>query len=220
MPDHGHRLEFSKPCLLIVEGNDDKCFFEALLSYLSSSSRLQSISQSFDIYNLNGKDRLNDVLKTIKQTPGFNSVKALGIVRDSNSHPARTFQSIQNALKSAGFSCPKKEMEMVGEEPKISIKLIPGINQTGMLEDLCLSSVRADPAINCVDSYFDCLKERKIIISKDKPKAKCQAFLASRPRSPRDTGIAAKRSVWPFESSAFGEMRQFLINLFQVNDQG
>ena len=219
MPDHGHRLEFSKPCLLIVEGNDDKCFFEALLSYLSSSSGLQSISQSFDIYNLNGKDRLNDVLKTIKQTPGFNSVKALGIVRDSNSHPAQTFQSIQDALKSAGFSYPKKEMEMVGEEPKISIKLIPGINQTGMLEDLCLSSVRADPAINCVDSYFDCLKERKIIISKDKSKAKSQAFLASRPRSPRDIGIAAKRSVWPFESPAFEEIRHFLTNLFQVNNQ-
>ncbi len=220
MPDNGQRLEFSRPCLLIVEGKDDQCFFEALLSYLSSSGGLQSISQSFDIYNLNGKDRLNDVLKTIKQTPGFESVKALGIVRDSNSHPARTFQSIQDALKSAGFSCPKKEMETVGKEPELSIKLIPGINQTGMLEDLCLSSVQADPAINCVDSYFDCLKERKIIISKDKSKAKCQAFLASRPRSPRDIGIAAKQSVWPFESSTFEEIRQFLINLYQVNERG
>ncbi len=49
-----------------------------------------------------------------------------------------------------------------------------------MLEDLCLKSVEDDPAMECVQEYFDCISDKLDDLPKNISKAKARAFLASR----------------------------------------
>lgn len=213
MGNQGKRLTFTKPFLLIVEGKDDKNFFEAFLNFLTDKQLNNSIKDRFDIFELEGKQNLTDKLRAIKNTPGFGNLVAIGIVLDSNSSPKSTFQSIQTALKKVQLPCPKKEIEREGEKPRISVLLIPGIERRGELEDLCLESVSKDKAMKCLNRYFSCLRRNKIPIAPKESKAKCLAFLASREDLAHDIGTAAKKSIWPFEHGAFSRVKKFILDL-------
>ncbi|MGB4705172.1 MAG: DUF3226 domain-containing protein [Candidatus Saccharicenans sp.] len=196
---------FEKPYLLVVEGKDDADFFEAFLKALSRE--IQEIKDKFDIFYIEGKKKLPKALEAIKQTPGFNKVDALIIIEDSNSSPDSTLQSIKDSLKKAGLPIPRKATEPSGKKPKVMILLLPDTNKQGMLEDLCLESVKNDPAVNCMENYFNCLKSKGIKIKVSFSKAKCLAFLASRPKVPKNIGIAAHQGVWPFDSPAFDKIK-------------
>ncbi len=197
--------EISSPYQLIVEGKDDKTFFEAFFENLGISG--------VQIHSLDGKNNLNDFLKAFALTPGFYIVKAIGIIRDSNSDPKASFQSVQTALANAGLPVPEKEIVPAGENPRVSVLMIPGIEESGSLEALCLQAVSDCPAISCVESYIDCLKKNKLKLQPNIYKAKLQAYLASLDEYTRDLGLAAKKSVWPFTSPAFNRIRDFLFRL-------
>jgi len=197
--------EINSPYQLIVEGKDDINFFEAFLE----SSKISGVQ----IHSLDGKNNLNDFLKAFALTPGFSIVKMIGIIRDSNSNPKASFQSVQTALANAGLPVPKKEILPTGEKPRVSILMIPGIEESGSLEGLCLQAVSDRPAISCVESYIDCLKRNKLKLQTNIYKAKLQAYLASLDEYTRDLGLAAKKSVWPFTSPAFNRIRDFLFRL-------
>ncbi|MGB9845753.1 MAG: DUF3226 domain-containing protein, partial [Methanothermobacter tenebrarum] len=106
---------------------------------------------------------------------------------------------------------PDKEIEPAGEKPKVSILLIPGIDEKGSLEDLCLKTVADDPAISCLESYINCLKNNGLVLQSNISKAKLQTFLASRREFIPDLGIAAKKSIWPFYNPVFNKIKKFLI---------
>jgi hypothetical protein len=190
---------------LIVEGKDDKTFFEAFLENLGLSG--------VQIYSLDGKNNLNDFLKAFTLTTGYNTVKAIGIIRDSNSDPKASFQSVRTALANAGLPVPEKEIISAGEKPRVSILMIPGIDESGSLEALCLRAVADRPAISCVESYIDCLERNNLKLQPNIYKAKLQAYLASLDEYTRDLGLAAKKSVWPFTSPAFNRIRDFLTRI-------
>ena len=197
--------EISSPYQLIVEGKDDINFFEAFLE----NSKISGVQ----IHSLDGKNNLNDFLKAFALTPGFYIVKAIGIIRDSNSNPKASFQSVQTALANAGLPVPKKEILPAGEKPRVSILMIPGIEESGSLEALCLQVVSDRPAISCVEFYIDCLKRNKLKLQTNIYKAKLQVYLVSLDEYTRDLGLAAKKSVWPFTSPAFNRIRDFLTRL-------
>ena len=108
---------------------------------------------------------------------------------------------------------PEKEITPAGEQPKVSILMVPGIDESGSLEALCLQAASDCPAISCVESYIDCLKRNKLKLQPNIYKAKLQVYLASLDEYTRDLGLAAKKSVWPFTSPAFNRIRDFLFRL-------
>ncbi|MCX7974078.1 MAG: hypothetical protein N3B16_06190 [Candidatus Aminicenantes bacterium] len=215
MDNQRKRITITGPFLLIVEGKDDQKFFEAFIDFLSRKHQNNAIKGQFGIIKLDGKQNLTDTLKAITNTPGFDTLKAMGIILDSNSRPKSTFQSIQTALRKVQLPCPERELKIIGRKPKISIMLIPGIERPGEIEDLCLRAVSQDTAMKCLKIYFACLKKNKIKISLKESKARCLAFLASRENLAHDIGIAAQKSIWPFENSAFSKIKKFILNLIQ-----
>jgi len=202
---HRKSFEINLPYLLIVEGEDDYKFFESFLRCLKMTN--------IQIFCLRGKNNLNDILKTLKNTPGFDRLKSIGIVRDANFSPERSFQSVQSALSNADLPVPDEEMKPAGQELKVFVLLVPGINEIGSLEDLCLRAVANDIAISCVDSYLKCLQKKKIKFQRNLSKARVQAFLASREEYIPNLGIAAQKAIWPFDSSAFNKIREFLKSI-------
>lgn len=195
------------PILLLVEGKDDKAFFEALINYMFDSVT----SQNIQIMMLNGNTKWKRKLKLIRGRAEFdNNVVSLGLVRDADVNPTATFQSVCDALGDNDLSVPDKPVVSVGDNPKVNILILPKENEQGELEDLCLESVEDDPALPCVENYFSNLEEKSLSLPDNLCKPKVQVFLASRPRIVSDFRVGAKAGCWPWDNEAFRHVKFFL----------
>jgi len=196
--------EITQSRLLLVEGKDDLLFFDALIK--------QQNLQNIQIISYEGKPNLRRFLKSVLvKSPEFhNRVNSLGIVRDADTNASSTFQSICDALQSAGLSVPHRVLEPTGRHPQITIMIIPHGSTHGMLEDLCLDAVKADPATNCMEQYFQCLQQLPSSIPNNISKAKVQVFLASRHEPGKRLGEAAQAGYWPWNNGVFETTKSFL----------
>ena len=195
----------SKPKLLIGEGKDEVMFFEAYLKHL----KIEDIQ--VELYN--GKTSLKTYLKTLKLRPGYINLESLGITRDADDSATNAFQSVSNSLKNTKFSYPRKIGEIVGDNPKVSIFILPNQKNRGMLEDLCLASLDADPILNCVEDYFKCIlkQSNKKHKKKDLAKAKIHAWLASQDEPDKRLGEATKSGYLSWDNFAFNDLKQFIL---------
>lgn len=213
MTDKSKPGKVEKAHLLIVEGNDEKNFFEAML-------RLSTVSD-FQVMDIGGKDKLRAELRAINNEGGFDNAKSIGIVRDGDGNNQGAFDSVCSALKSVKLPFPSRPLELCEGEPRISIMIMPPeeVESGRMLEDLCLEAVAKDPdtqsAMLCVDDYFGCLGEQADITHKPNalPKARLHAFLASRPDPDLRLGEAAQRGYIPLDSPVFKPVVNFLRQL-------
>ena len=188
----GPQFEIENKRLLIVEGKDERGFFGALL-------REMDLVQDIQVMDIGGKTMLPGSLEHLVSQDGFDDVVFLGIVRDANTNPKGTFDSICGALRKANLPCPEKPMKITGEKPSIITCVLPAPDRNGELEDLCLEAVAEDPAMECVDDYFSCLKEKEAPFPKDTElsKAKVRVFLASRDEPDKRLGEAARLDTGP-----------------------
>lgn len=200
--------QITQPKLLVVEGKEDELLFDALIRHL----KLYDIQ----ILAIGGKQELRKHLRAMVTTPGFNQVVSLAVVRDADHDPHAAFQSIQNALQGAHLPVPDCPLLPVakllasGQKLQVVAMIVPGANRTGMLEDICLDAVAQDPAMRCLDQYFECLKTTHIPLPGNTSKAKIQAFLASRPEPGKRLGEAAQADYFPWEHQAFDEVKRFV----------
>lgn len=194
--------EITEPKVLIVEGKDDKNFFEALINHLGLLK--------IQVKDIGGKTQLKDRLKALVQTSGFTQVTSLGVVRDANDDHVAAFQSVCAALQNANLPVPERPWMAVGNEPKIVVLILPKENENGILEDLCLEAANSDPAMPCVNQYFECIKKQSLNPPSNLSKAMVHAFLASRPDPDLRLGEAAQKGYWPFEDDAFKQVKTFL----------
>lgn len=197
-------IEITQNNLLLVEGKEDKIFFDALIIHQNM--------QNIQIISYEGTSNLRTFLKgVLLKAPEFhNRVKSLGIVRDADTNATSTFQSICDALQNAGLSVPANPLELTSQNPKITVMVIPHGSTSGMLEDLCLKAVISDPATPCMEQYFECLQQLPSSLPNNISKAKVHAFLASRHEPDLRLGEAAKAGYWPWENNAFDHVKFFL----------
>jgi len=193
----------SQPKQLLVEGQTAKYFFEAMQDHLGL--------EDIQLQNFGGIDELRGYLKALRNTPYFEEeVISLGIIRDAEDNPAGAFQSVCNALHQANLSIPSQPEIPAGNDPQINVLILPGAARAGMLETICLESLRNLPVIACIDQYFECIAKSQIPTPNNMDKARVQAFLAAQERPGLLLGQAAKCGYWPWDSPAFHHVRQFL----------
>ncbi len=160
-----------KPKLLLVEGRDEEEFFGALLTSLGI--------EDIEVRPIAGKSRLSDRLKVLVQGPRTVPIGAVGIVQDADNDAAAAFQSIRTALMGAGLPVPNAPQRLQEGVPRVGVMILPGDGRPGMLEDLCLAAVQADPVVVCVDAYFACLERNAAERSQNPSKARVRAYLAA-----------------------------------------
>ena len=202
--------EITQPYVLVLEGDEDKFFFDAYIKYL----RLGEIQ----IVPIGGKTELRKNLSTLLKTSGHENMVSLGVVRDADLNPALAFQSVYDALQAVGLTAPIRPLLTAGENPRVTIMILPGENVRGMLEDVCLMSVTGDPAMHCVEQYFQCLQKQEIPLPQNMSKAKVEVFLASREIAGKRLGEAAQAGYWTFADNAFDLMRHFLKQVCSRTD--
>jgi hypothetical protein len=137
--------------ILIVEGKEDKFFFEALLKYLQITS--------IQVEPIGGKTQLARNLLELRGQAEFDTiVKTLAVVRDADDNPEGAFQSVCGALKNANLSVPTHHLQFTADLPQTGVLILPSITKMGALEDVCLAAI-ADNAIlkSCVTEYFACV---------------------------------------------------------------
>ena len=211
------RIEIVLPYLLIVEGKDEKLFFEALIENMNLTD--------IQIFPIGGKTKLKENLKhLVKVSPNFHLVTSLGIIRDANDSPIGAFQSVCDALKKVELPVPKGPLiPSTGPNPrnpkyhiKVNVFIMPDGNSFGDLEELCLRAVKTDPAMKCVVQYFYCLQHQGLSLPKQMSKAKVHVFLASRAEPDKRLGEAAKAGYWPWNHNAFEKIKNFLFELKKI----
>ena len=162
----------TRPKLLVVEGKDEVNFFAALITDLDLGD--------VQVQPVGGKSRFRAYLKAVANAPGYDIVTSVGIVRDADENLNGAFDSIRGALQAAGLPFPTAPLQPVVKDGlQVMVMILPDGKTPGMLEDLCLESVKETPAMLCVDEYFQCLGERLEELPGNLAKARMRAFLAS-----------------------------------------
>jgi hypothetical protein len=195
-------LKFSKPKLLIGEGREEQFFFRAFLAHLNIND--------VQVEQYGGKSSLPSYLRNLRNIPGYLEVISLGITRDADDSAQSAFQSVCGSLNSALLPVPSKPGEIIGDSPQVSIMILPDGQNSGMLEDLCLTAIETDPVLQCVDEYFDCVYRTSGRKPNNMAKARVHTWLASQIEPDKRLGEAAKAGYLSWDSSGFDSLKQFL----------
>ena len=198
-------LRIEQPKQLLVEGNDDVRLFRALAKHLGISD--------IQVNQYKGKYNLRIFLRTFTALSGFASVNSLAVVADANSNRNATEQRIRGALSAAGLPSPRGPLEVLAHgDLRVCYLVVPHDAASGMIEDVCLESVQVDPAIDCVEQYFECIRQTNLPGPKKvrMAKARLHAFLASREEPHLRLGEAADAGIWDFGADAFRPLKGLL----------
>ena len=185
--------------LLLVEGSTPQHFFEALLRELA-------LQDQVEIHDFGGVQDLKEALRAVASTSEFRvRVKSLGVVRDAETDASAARQSVDHALAAAGLP----------EGVQTSVFILPDNQREGMIETLCVDSIREDPVFSCVEQFFECVTRQGVELPSPPKDAKnyAQAYLATQPQVQLFPGLAAYRGYWPWGSRVLDELKEFLSAL-------
>jgi hypothetical protein len=135
---------------LLVEGKDEENFFHALLNELQI--------KDVQIISVSGKENFRKEYPAFVKQSGFTSVRTIGFVRDAEEHPAESsFASICSIIKknTPAVIVPEKPGEVKEcNSYKTGIYIMPDCCSSGMLEDLCIASIKTTELYSEVDGYI------------------------------------------------------------------
>ena len=207
-------LKIKSSRLLLVEGNDEYWFCIQLLQFL----QLNQKPDNFDIQviDIEGKDNFAPSLELLTKHPDFSSVRTIGFIRDAEENLAQSsYNSICSAVKNYINEFPIPSIGKMKTENGFScgIFIMPDNKGSGMLENLCIESVKPQPLYRKVESYVN--EARQLLSESDKkkhnkPKAMVQTYLAGQPLIVNTLANAAKKNVWDFANPAFTDIVNFV----------
>ena len=198
-------LHIERPKQVLVEGNDDVRLFGKLAKHWGISD--------IQINQYGGSPKLRLYLRAFLLLDGAENIKSLAVVADADSDRSRAEDRIRGALAAADLPSPRGPLKVLSQgSMRVCYLVVPHEAESGMIEDVCLDSVESDPAIDCVDGYFECIRQTNVPGPKEvrMAKARLHAFLASREEPHLRLGEAADKGIWDFEADAFRPLKDLL----------
>ncbi|MDE2855956.1 MAG: hypothetical protein OXN88_17425 [Chloroflexota bacterium] len=200
---------------LLVEGSDDKTFFDQLAKHLHYRGM-------FGIVECGGWTRIGDELQNmISDTEYFRKLKHVAIVRDADRN-TDAFSSVKSALANANgkvtklenekgelqpiheYPIPSQHLVMASGYPSVSVMIIPGVDDRGALENYVRKALQRDKLWACVEDYFKCLPGAGISIEEER-----------RARSEIGVFISGK-VVDPNEATSRDSRRKLLSDIYRL----
>lgn len=198
--------EITSPIQLLVEGNDQRNFFEAFIEHLSLAD--------IQIQNFGGVNELRAFLLALVNAPGFRDiVQSVGIVRDAETSAQAAFQSVQSSLRNAGLPVPNQPEERTGGSLAVKVLILPDNSRPGMLETLLNETFANTPEDACINAFFECVEAVPTVSINNPDKARAYAYLTTKPNPHHSVGMAAKQNYWDLDHPVFDQVRQFLMAL-------
>jgi hypothetical protein len=201
--------------VLLVEGKDEVNFFGALLKHCGL--------ENVDIREVGGKDKFPNELSAFLLSFDH-QVQAYAIIRDADSGAAAAFQSVTDLLKNNKEPIPTApEQYANSDKRRVGVFIMPGNQEEGMLEDLCLQTVAEHPVMSCVEGYLQCLQysltdkpsdqpkqSGQAYFPKNRSKAKAQAFMAGMHETVNSVGVAAQKGCWNLNHASLNDLKSFI----------
>ena len=209
--------------LLYTEGKDDAALFKKFLGDLDIND--------VQVFGVNGIPNFMEALSGIFKLPDFRNVFSFGIIRDAEKNDRNPQNSAKNAYRSIFNILIKNNriQRVLGKriDPNymnrwrrnaISVGIFitskPGFKY-GMLEDLCLDSIKGTPEMRCVDRFLRCVRgdsnePNYLDYFKISSKNKVLAYLASQKEAHGSIHVAAEKGIWSINSPSFNELKNFL----------
>ena len=204
-----HLKEIKSQKLLLVEGKDEEVFFEIFLE----KKKIDGIQ----IMSSGGRHQFQTLFPRIKKAPGFDEISSLAVIHDADMDAYKAFQSICSVLKNNDMKSPDEIASLVSGSPRVGVFIIPDGKSEGKLESLCLSTVKSEGIIECIDSFMTCIEKNPNSSSynfpKDIHKARCRAFLSAMEKDTPSLGVVAKKGYWDFDSEKLNPLLNFLKQL-------
>ena len=199
-------LHIESSVQLMVEGNDQRNFFEAFARHLGIGN--------MQVQDFGGVNEFSDFISNLAAEDDFrDTVHSIGIVRDAERSAQSAFQSIQSSLLRVGLPVPSQPAQTASGYPSISVFILPDNSNSGMLETLLCQTFQDDPIGGCVDDFLTCARSAGGEDLRNPDKSRAHAFLSTMPRPEVSVGVAARRSYWNLDHPAFDEIRAFLRTL-------
>lgn len=196
--------EIQKEKVILTEGDDDKNFITKFLEF--------ETIDGVQVISLGGQTKIRLTLPLFFTRGDFDIIRKLAIIRDADTNSESKFESTVNHIRNNNLVPPNSINSFSNEEPNVGVYIITKLGcNYGMLEDICLETVKDTEAMNCVEIFFECIN--KLPNRPENPsKSKCQAYRAALPISYPSVGVAALNRIWPFEHNALDGLRVFLQN--------
>ena len=226
-------MEIVTPTQILVEGKDDRNFFDEFIKHAFGEETRSNIQ----IHSYGGNTELEEYLVSLDMAQGPIKIESVGIVRNAEEGETSAFESLQDALKSAGYnwripdqvnvraqgspSKPAKpawrpnepETPYEPETPSVTTLILPGGGQPGALETLLCNTLSKE-LTESIDEYLVyaqiCADSAPLQSKAKRDKARARVYLAAQERQYLSVGVAAHRTYWDFEHPAFGIVREFL----------
>ena len=180
---------------LLVEGNDQRNFFEAMISHL----KLDDIQ----VQNFGGVDELQLFVSELARSGEFPDVRSLGIVRDAETSAQSAFRSVQGALARTGLAVPHRPRQCTASDPAVSVLILPDDDQAGMLESILCRTFAGSPLDACIDNFFDCIRDATGDALHRPEKARAHAYIATQRDSHVSVGGCCTERLLGSQSPCF-----------------
>jgi hypothetical protein len=211
IPTRAESPEIVSNTVLLIEGNDEINFFNALLLHMGMAPDVEMQTRA-----VKGKGNFEDELPAFLNDPNFSRVTAYAIIRDADGNAEGTVSSIKYLLNANLQPCPEDHAGFALNNDhtlKVGIFVMPG-KTPGMLEDLCLQSVISHPIMPYVNDFIAKVNETMgDRAPRNQSKAKVQAFLSGMNKTVPSLDVAAMKKYWPFHDETFVDIRHFIKQL-------
>lgn len=206
MDNKQEKITIIKSKLILCEGIEDQLFIQALIGHENIAG--------LQIIQYEGKGKLRNFLQTLPKIPGFNNVTSIGITRDAdNEQIDDIFKSICSALKNAELPVPPgvNVTTLQNDSHRVSIFIFPDCKNSGMLENLCFTSIPKHEQ-NCISKFKKCISEARNGSDINSKKADIYAWLSMHD-DPLKLGQAARNGLFNFADPAFDLFKTFILAL-------
>jgi hypothetical protein len=197
--------------LVVGEGSGDASFIENLC-------KVRDI-QGFQVEDARGESKFPEYLKGLPDRRGYERLKGILIVGDSDDSPDANFNQIKGYLKDAKMPQPNSHLALARRDGvTVCVALIPyndGRAVRGCLDTLLLRYIEAEKRgfAGCIDAFRACINgSRRSNNQEDKFKLRC--FIAA--MYPEDPNLSITFAVLPSKGlidlrhSTFDEIAAFL----------
>ena len=145
-------------------------------------------------------------------------VKRIGVVRDTETDFDAAFASVRSSLKNAELPVPESHGEFTNLPLSVGTLILPGQNQNGMLETLLCKTITDNEVSQCIDRFFECIRDEAKIDVTRMEKARAHVFIATKPQPHVSVGVAAKNGYWDLNHVQFEDVRNFLRELVKLRN--
>jgi hypothetical protein len=194
--------KIEKERIIFVEGKEDRKFFGKILERLEITNS--------QIIVIGSKPEFKSKLLLYPKRPNFQKiVKRVSIIVDADESFKSTKESIENQVNNL-----KNKFKEEVENIKFDFFIMPNNRDSGMMETLCVLSVKDSMEMKYVNDFIEkIIKEKKIKIKqKNVDKIKAQIFLSIMPDVTCGMVYGIIKNYWNSNSKYFKDLLEFLYN--------